>query len=478
MSSFKGDFVPYVDMGDTADIVQWTDAVAEFYNSGSVIQLLKILESNGLANTGADGKVVTDAFRKFNYAINTNNLKLLDETTDTLAHMRKKLDGRLPKYAEILLAHISDDFGRRFGGCRQSGTKYGLLSVKVAEWYLDQQRIGDAVVALQEGMITYAMERFPVKCETLINKKIESTNEIKSGALQNPGSRELFNFEYRETIQKHVFDTRDWDSVGWMKEYKYICSHLRDPDVRMQYNIAGQASLETDMGNAVKNIRELIRRVSKGELDAPMEEWIDQLLAMQEYDFFISYRRMFQEADDGKRMAEYIKYFLEKQTYIDKNNNKRNFEVFWDIESLSGTTGEFPPKIRHAIHNSMYVILLIGDKSFDRHYSESDYYYMEIQTATDKSYKKDIFVIPVCGFRDPEGPEASEDSKEAFKTFPETFKTNVRKFIHEYQLVNGGKVWDLSEKDVLCQSLIGEIRKNMNDKEKNKTDGRQWIKRP
>lgn len=457
VSSYKGEFVPYVDMSDAADIIQWTDAIAEFYNSGSVIQILKILNSNSKwadirINGGKD--TITSALRKFNYAINTNNLKLLDQTTHMLVQMRWNLDDSFPQYAKMLLEYISDDFHERFNSRSRNSPKYGILSIKIAEWYLDQQRIGDAVIALQEGMITYVMEKFPLDCEILIKKKIEAPNDIAYGTL--PKEKALFDFKYREIIQKYVFDVRDLDGKEWMEEYKYICDHLRDPGIRMQYNIIDKSSIETNMEDAVKNIRKLIQYMSKGSLDAKIGKWIKELLNMQDHDIFISYRRTFKTKNDGVAIARSIAKFLKKQTFTDKKGNTRNFDVFWDMDGLLGTAGEFPPAIRHALMNSRYVVLITGKHAFKREYSENDYYYMEIQIATDPKYKKEIFVVPTNKLKKPR----------KLKNFPKDLKREIQKIVSKYQLVGGGKVWDYSKRKELCQSLLASIRKNMEEKEK------------
>ncbi len=457
VSSYKGEFVPYVDMSDAADIIQWTDAIAEFYNSGSVIQILKILNSNSKwadirINGGKD--TITSALRKFNYAININNLKLLDQTTHMLAQMRWNLDDSFPQYAKMLLEYISDDFHERFNSRSRNSPKYGMLSIKIAEWFLDQQRIGDAVIALQEGMITYVMEKFPLDCEILIKKKIEAPNDIAYGTL--PKEKALFDFEYREIIQKYVFDVRDLDGKEWMKEYKYICYHLRDPGIRMQYNIIDKSSIETNMEDAVINIRKLIQYMSKGSLDAKIGQWVKELLNMQDYDIFISYRRTFKTKNDGVAIARSIAEFFKKQTFTDKKGNTRNFDVFWDMDGLLGTAGEFPPAIRHALMNSRYVVLITGKHAFNREYSKKDYYYMEIQTATDKNYKKEVFVVQTNKLKKPK----------KLKKFPKDLKKEIKKIVSKYQHVGGGKVWDYSKRKKLCQSLLASIEKNMKDKEK------------
>jgi len=463
ISAPDGNYVPYVDMSDASDIMQWTDAVIEFYNNGSVIQLLKILDSNanhGLADMRIDDgrNTLSGIFRKFNYAMNSNNLKLLEETTRILSQMDEHLDDRLPDYAKNLLNHISNDFKERFHISEENRSKYGMLSIQVANWYLDQQRIGDAVIALQEGMITYVMEIFPTQCETLINKKLITTNEIKRETLPDNGA--LFNFEYREIVRKYVFDTRDIEGKEWLREYRYLCDHLRDPAMRMHYNITYKSTIETDMDYVVDVIRNLTGKMLNRKLDICIEKCLNELLNTQEYDFFISYRRKFSKSDDGINVAQGISDFLSKQTYIDKSGHIQNYDVFLDLHDLPGTAGEFPPKIRKAIRNSKYVILLLGNGSFDRKYSEKDYYYMEIQTATEENYKKEIFVVLLDGF----------ETSSSLENFPDALKKEIKKIEEEYQHVGNNRKWGFSEQqqNEMHQELLKSIQKNQKDKQKMK----------
>lgn len=521
VSSRSGTYAPYVDMSDAADIVQWTDAISEFYNSGSVIQILKILNSREeWRGIQIDEKKTTveEAFRKFSYAINTNNLSLLHEATSMLSQMKNNLDSgnsNFPQYVKTLLDYISDDFRKRFVDSRKGRPKYGMLSIKIAEWYLDQQRIGDAVIALQEGMVTYVMEKFPEKCEKLINKKAKEGKEIATGKL--PEDEALFDFVYREIVQKYIFDIRDAEERSWINEYVYICEHLRNPFIRMQYSTApairpkgaarktsigmqhsadgetsaetgtadsqitvntvseiGRTSAETDMEEAVEMIRGLIQKMSEEELDGPVEQWMNDVLEMDEFDVFISHRHTFQTEDDGAEAAKKIRDFLKKQTYKDRNGEDKPFNVFLDQTNLGdGFIGDFATEIKWAIRNSRYVVLIIGKDSFVRKNSkdscQTDHYYREILTATEENYKKKILVVQTEGFKKPKSDEEMEELLKDLNEldFSERLKNEVKNIINRYQHIGDDRIWNFSESDTkaLCQSLLESIRKNMSETE-------------
>lgn len=81
----------------------------------------------------------------------------------------------LSKEAELLLELIGKDFANRFlriSDCINDGNevdetdikikveKYGCLTIQLSKWFLDQGRIGNAAIAAQEGLITYAIAKY------------------------------------------------------------------------------------------------------------------------------------------------------------------------------------------------------------------------------------------------------------------------------------------------------------------------------
>ena len=106
----------------------------------------------------------------------------------------------------------------------------------------------------------------------------------------------------------------------------------------------------------------------------------------------------------------------------------------------------------------MYIILLLGKSSFDREYSDKDYYYMEIRTATEQHYKKEIFVVLLDGF----------ENSRSLEHFPDTLKEEISKIVNEYHHVEEKRKWGYSqqEQEEMRQELLKAIQKNQEDKQK------------
>lgn len=94
------------------------------------------------------------------------------------------------------------------------------------------------------------------------------------------------------------------------------------------------------------------------------------------YKAFISYRR-----SDCTERAQLIKKAIISQGYSDE-------DVFLDFHSIH--EGEFPHRIKEALNNSEYFILLISNDSFGKNVP-NDYFYEEIRIALELQLK----IIPI-----------------------------------------------------------------------------------
>ena len=208
---------PLVDLQDVNDLMMWINAVNEFRNFGSVRQILKIF---GAHNEWGKIRIkdrdreetLENIFKRFDYATNSHNLKVLEETIDLICLLNRDnlqkseretfesnpSDGRkgLSEQAVLLLTDIAKDFRQRFqlpGGRRE----YGYLTLRLAEWFFEQGRIGSAAIALQEGMLTYVMERFKNDMQKLCG--FEPTDDPEKEKKEF-----LFKYQHRETVEKSI----------------------------------------------------------------------------------------------------------------------------------------------------------------------------------------------------------------------------------------------------------------------------------
>lgn len=167
------DWCPLVNLQQIDVLMQWINVVNEFRRYGSVRGLTELFETHPdwnlrITRETDQGQRQTDfkhIFQRFDYATNSNNLKLLEESIDDVMAIKEALEkpegASVPQEARLLLQDISVDFQTRFGRFHDVSYGQSYLTIRLAEWFYEQGHIGNAAIALQEGMITYALERYP-----------------------------------------------------------------------------------------------------------------------------------------------------------------------------------------------------------------------------------------------------------------------------------------------------------------------------
>ena len=158
-------YAPLVELDEITDLMQWINAINEFHNMGVVTELIKIFDEHQEWNVNIrDDKYqnLKQVFEMFEYASNAHNLKVLEETIAILSSLdnldRKTEKGEIPKQAVVMLQDIADDFTERFA--RNQRYPYSNLTLRLAEWFYEQERLGSAAIAVMEGITTYLLERF------------------------------------------------------------------------------------------------------------------------------------------------------------------------------------------------------------------------------------------------------------------------------------------------------------------------------
>lgn len=458
---------PFVNMTDVSIVMQWTSAVNEFYNSGSVKQIINMLSKYGQDIFKDDVKNnITNAFEKFNFAVNSNNLHYFTEAVEVIITAKNCLSENAPWYASDIIEYIAEDFTQRFNTAdrQENGNiKYGELTIAIAKWYCDQGRYGDAAIALQEGIITYALEKFEKECIQFINKKITkniiyTTKEI------------LFKINVRELIRKHIFKTQDnfWTNKSWENNYREICQNLRNPAMKLHYN-------ETSVKNYIniKSIQDAVTNcvniMQKHEIDKDIQNRLNVLINKKEYDVFISYRRTYIRKSDGVLIANSLFNYLEKKGY----------RVFFDKDGLSDKIGTFNDRIKEGIANSEFLLIIFGAKALDRPLryknGKQDVFYSEILCATEYFKEQSENRILVCCMEkfteenklnmDLKRTDLSEDDKKNIK--------QIQKIAYEYERV-GAKATDIWSYEALPM-LEDEIVKLLEKKTGNCINGSTFV---
>lgn len=233
---------PLVNLNSVNELMRWINAANEFINYGAVREIIKILEKSVDKKNESITEIIEN-FNKFDYSSNANNLTILKDSIEFISNLSEYIKGIgddiLPKYAKILLDRISNEFNERFNQSNKNpGLKYeysySFLTIKLAKWYMEQGRTGNAAIALQEGITTFIMERWPdeIKGGTKFKKDAED-DKIKNDEFV----KWLFDYNNREEISKQFneknSDIKDDKCKEFLQDINIVRKYIRNPEAHI-----------------------------------------------------------------------------------------------------------------------------------------------------------------------------------------------------------------------------------------------------
>ena len=207
-------YAPLVDLDQITDLMHWINAINEFHNMGSVRELINIFREKEEWNIGtgdADYPDLRTVFEMFEYAANAHNLKVLEDTIGIMRSMKDLDDspdkfpesGKLPRQAVVMLQDIGEEFEERFSGKGvHPRFKYSNLTLRLAEWFYDEGRIGSSAIAAMEGVTTYLLERFSELDEMTIIQEYLIREPVKQ-LLMEDKNRTDFGKAY-DSIRRNI----------------------------------------------------------------------------------------------------------------------------------------------------------------------------------------------------------------------------------------------------------------------------------
>lgn len=396
--------IPMVNITTVSVINQWSMAINEFYDSGSVVKLTQLIkdgkdewfagnvpEAENKRKCPQKNEIIK-ALEEFSFAVNSNNLNAFINAVKTIISIRLN-ENNMPVYIYDFMSHLVKDFEKRFAVVNEIRC-YGSLTLAIARWYADQSRFGDAVVALQEGIVTYVIENYEGAVKDLLKKRT-GIADTEADALEV--KQLLVNDECRSLVHSLIFtyDEEYEDFEEYLKEksekeetldawkrylerYNYICKNLRNPAMKLQYLSTGADIVSTevldngeyDMKKAEEYINYCIDamiendKAIKGDYIQCKLEYLNEI---EFNDFFISYRRRYNTNNDNEKDNDgYIRARGIADALEEREGPKGKYKVWMDDELEKETGGKFTPKIRKAIRNSRYFIVLLGNNAFNR----------------------------------------------------------------------------------------------------------------
>lgn len=194
----KGSNTPLVDLSAVSELTDWVNAISEFQSLGSVKGLCECL--NREVGKQSDKvkqdqiKYVIRQFEQFDCAWNVNNLYYLENGIKQISTLDTK-DLPVSETAKLMLNSLRDEFSRRFK--KKEKYNYSWLLISLSELFTEQGRYGVAAVALQEGFVTYIMERY-------VKKKILQQLRLSSEKYE----KECIHNYYRRTLVKNYWEMK------------------------------------------------------------------------------------------------------------------------------------------------------------------------------------------------------------------------------------------------------------------------------
>lgn len=417
---------PMVDLKEIRMIDKWTGAVREFCSNGSVLQILELLEQSALYFVENSEHVnykayYLDAFNAFSFAANSNNLDMLHGAVAKIYQLTDGENGlvgisdEMPVYVKNSLMQIISYIKEQFVWDQgDESTQYASHMLSLANWYLQQNRLGDSVRTFQEAVITYVMEMYPGKIFRLLESRLVKWEKEQEKTEEECISDKLFDANVRRVIRKELFEDEtvlenrteeleNWKS--WKKEYDYMKQYVHNPDALL-YNGSIVETGEASIKEAKRNITQFALKIDEerrkyadrntGDMSKPqLESRIDYLLDIKHYDVFISYRRSYYEVDKKK-----INDGVLLTTSICDYLKSKGLNVFIDKREMVGKEGEFEQHIHNGLVNSKIFLLILGNQAYCRDYSDDDQYYKEIIMAVRRNKK--IAVVCMNDFCKPD----------------------------------------------------------------------------
>ena len=166
-------FAPIIDLKSMMDVNDWITGAYSFSEYGNAYKISKLIES--------EEKSVSTLLEEFSNLMNLNHLYAIKNISQRLSAIKnKKYQTRLP---ELTINPIAESFINNFS---VEGEKNAKFQLKVARWQLDHKKYAQAMLTINEAMVTYVCEQ-----NHLINDDFNNREFAKMALKYHPQAREL-----------------------------------------------------------------------------------------------------------------------------------------------------------------------------------------------------------------------------------------------------------------------------------------------
>lgn len=138
-------FAPIIDLKSMMNVNDWITGAYSFSEFGNAYKISRLIET--------EDKSVSTLLEEFSNLMNLNHLFAIQKISQRLGAIKNKnYQTLLP---ELTITPIVESFINKFD---VKGGKHSVFQLKVARWQLDHRKYAQAMLTIQESMITYVCE--------------------------------------------------------------------------------------------------------------------------------------------------------------------------------------------------------------------------------------------------------------------------------------------------------------------------------
>ncbi len=231
ISRDNGGKTPIVNMSVVTELTEWINAISEFTNFGSVKKLYRCLEKEQNKENKEAVDQLIRIFKVFDYAINANNSFYLESSIREIQNIDVE-NIALSNQAKELLNFLKVYFHQQFAPNAWT-TMYPrtFFLMQVSDMYIKQERIGQAAVAFQEGMVTYFIERH-LKNDVLDGILGGVTDDLPKEFYEEFSRRDAVKSRFESKTRKYqdnkIYQNDKTDLVVFARRYYDIKKFVRN----------------------------------------------------------------------------------------------------------------------------------------------------------------------------------------------------------------------------------------------------------
>jgi CRISPR-associated Csx2 family protein len=139
-------FAPIIDLKAMMEVNDWVTGAYTFSEFGNAYKIAKLVEP--------EDKSAATLLTEYSNLMNLNHLHAIQKISQRLSALKnKEYQTLLP---ELTISPIIGDFINRFD---VKENKHALFQIKVARWQLDHKKYAQAMLTINEAMVTYVCEQ-------------------------------------------------------------------------------------------------------------------------------------------------------------------------------------------------------------------------------------------------------------------------------------------------------------------------------